>query len=646
MKAGGGKIWFSATELADLRLPALPATKRKINERAANECWALRVDIVGLPLARPRAARGGGLEYHFSLLPDAARAALIRRGVTSGIGDARETPNLRDAMWSWFGGQSARVRAEAERRAGLVAQIDALVAAGITRSNAVHAVAASGAVAGSTLWSWLAQCDGIAAEDRIPHLAPRHKGGGKAAEIDEELWQILCGDYLRASRPTFSSCYERLARVAAERGLSLPAEKTLKRKIEREVDGRLVIARRQGAEALRLSLPAQQRSVAHYHAMQAVNIDGHKFDVFVRNARGEIVRPVMVGIQDVFSRKLLAWRLGETESAVLTRLAFADLFRKFGIPRECILDNGRAFASKWITGGAKTRFRFKIRDDEPTGLLTALGIQTRWAMPYRGQSKPVERAWRELADRISRHPAIEGAWTGNRPDAKPENYASKAVAWDVFVRLIGEEIAYHNARLGRRTETANGRSFDQVFDASYAVSPIGKATPEQLRLALLTGEQLATDRKTGEIRIAGNRYWSPELNQVAGKRVTVRFDPDQLHSEVHVYNQAGAFLVTAACLEAVGFDNMGAAKERARQEANLRRAVREVERQEGLMGAAQIAAMLPHGDGEAPLPDATIVRPVRVAARNGAATALAREDQNSQFMDRFGAAVTQLRLVE
>lgn len=94
----------------------------------------------------------------------------------------------------------------------------------------------------------------------------------------------------------------------------------------------------------------------------------------------------MVTIQDIYSRKILAWRIDESESALSTRLVFADLFVKWGIPKHCLLDNGRAFASKTITGGAKTRFRFKIKDEEPTGVLTALGIIIHWATPYRGQS--------------------------------------------------------------------------------------------------------------------------------------------------------------------------------------------------------------------------------------------------------------------
>ncbi|QRY97116.1 DDE-type integrase/transposase/recombinase [Sphingomonas paucimobilis] len=153
--------------------------------------------------------------------------------------------------------------------------------------------------------------------------------------------------------------------------------------------------------------------------MEAVNIDGHKFDVFCRWPDGRIGRPMMVTIQDIYSRKILAWRVDESESALSTRLVFADLFTTWGIPKACLMDNGRAFASKTITGGAKTRFRFKIKDEEPTGVLTALGIAIHWATPYRGQSKPIERAFRDLCDTIAKHPALAGAYTGNKPDAKP-----------------------------------------------------------------------------------------------------------------------------------------------------------------------------------------------------------------------------------
>lgn len=643
------KSWFTAAELAALALPGLPASKRKVNERAARECWALKVDTDGLPLARTRSARGGGLEYHLSVLPSATRSALVRRGIAAACSAPDQEALGRDTLWSWYDGQSGAVKAEAARRAGLLAQIDTLTLAGIPKSVAVATVASTQKVGASTIYGWLDLVKGCTDADRLPHLAPRRKGGGCRADIDPDLWRVLLSDYLRPERPAFSACYWRLSEIARERGLSLPSEKTLKRRLDNDIDPRLVVARRHGAEALRVTLPAQQRSVAHLHALELVNIDGHKFDVFVHTkdakAGAAPIRPVMIAIQDAFSRKIVAWRIGESESSLMTRLAFADLFRDFGIPKACTLDNGRAFASKWITGGAKTRFRFKIRDDEPTGVLTALGIQTRWARPYRGQSKPIERAFRTLTEVIAKHPKCAGAYTGNRPDAKPENYASRAIGWDEFEVIVKAGVAAYNARPGRKTETANGRSFDDVFAASYASAPIGKASAEQLRIALLTADQVRTDARSGEIRLAGNRYWAPELSQIAGARVTLRFDPDHLHDDVHVYAQDGRFLVTASLIEAVGFDNMAAAKTRARQEAELRKAVRQLEEKEALLHASAVAAMLPETE-EPERPEPQVVRPVRVRARNGAAAAVAVQNEDSQFMGRFASAVTALRLVE
>src|SRR3546814_140018 len=230
-------------------------------------------------------------------------------------------------------------------------------------------------------------------------------------------------------------------------------------------------------------LPAQERTVAELHALELVNIDGHKVDVFVKWPDGRIVRPIIIGIQDVYSRKFLSHRVSDTESVIPTRLAMADLFREFGIPKGCVLDNGRAFASKWITGGAKTRFRFKIKGEEPVGVLTGLGVRTHWTIPYRGQSKPIERAWRDFCDTIAKHPAFAGAYTGNKPDAKPENYGSPAVPLDLFRAVFAREIARHNARQGRRPEIAAGRSLAAAFNASYARAPTGQATPEPLRMA-------------------------------------------------------------------------------------------------------------------------------------------------------------------
>ncbi|MFQ3665554.1 MAG: transposase domain-containing protein [Sphingomonadaceae bacterium] len=621
--SGPGEDWFTADELAALRLPGLPATKRRINALAATENWVFR----------PARQRGGGREYPISVLPMAARLALVK------LGSAAHRPEPGAV-------QMEPSLAQALRRAAILDAVEETRAAACSLEMAVAIVAAEHGVAKSTVYQWRQLVAGLRRPDWPRALMPRRRGGGVLAEIDPEIWQIFKSDWLRPERPTFTSCFRRIAALAEARGIAIPHAKTFRRRIEREVPREVVIARRQGAEAVRRLLPAQLRSVADLEAMEIVNIDGHTWDVFVRWPDGKVRRPVMVAIQDVYSRKLLAWRVGESESAALTRLAFADLFRDFGIPTACLLDNGRAFASKWITGGQPNRFRFKVRDDEPLGLLTQMGVRTHWTTPYRGQSKPIERAFRDFCDAIARHPAFAGAWTGNRQDEKPENYQSRAVPLDLFLAVLKAGVIEHNARRGRRTESAAGRSFDEVFAESYARAPIGRATPEQMRLALLAADRVRSDRQSGAIHFCGNVYWAEACSGFAGQLLTIRFDPDNLHSEVHAYDAAGRYLASVPVWQAQGFLDLEAAKRRAKLEAEHRRAVRRQVELAQLLHADEIARLLQDVEAPAPGPPAlSVVRPVR-AGRAAAARAADIQQSQESFVDRFSAAVTRLRLVE
>jgi transposase InsO family protein len=65
------KEWFSARELADLALPALPATERGVRKVADRDGWSHRA----------RAGLGGGREYPLSALPADARAAYVARHI-------------------------------------------------------------------------------------------------------------------------------------------------------------------------------------------------------------------------------------------------------------------------------------------------------------------------------------------------------------------------------------------------------------------------------------------------------------------------------------------------------------------------------------------------------------------------------------
>jgi len=649
------KHWYSPADLADLALPGLPAERSRIAHMARDQRWGEQHNAAGEPLSRPRAGRGGGSEYHASLLPPSAVLELVKRGLLEpsyvSVTEVTETPSPErgEGTWGWFEAQTAKVKAEAQRRLMIVQAVDAAKLAGLKANAAVARAAAQHGVSAATIWNWLKLLAGVAVADRLPALAPRRKGGGVRVEVDDELFTIFKSDFLRPSGPSYSECYRRTLKIAKVRGITLPPVKTLQRRLEAEVPAEVIKLKRDGMDAVIQMIPAQRRTRANLHALEAVNIDGHKWDVFVRFPAKDgqperIARPISVVIQDLYSNKILAWRTGQTESAILTRLAFADLFKNWGIPKRCTLDNGRAFASKWITGGAKSRFRFKIREDENWGLLTSFGIQIHWAKPHHGQAKPIERAFRDLEEAIGRHPACAGAYTGNHIDAKPEDYGNRAIDLADFEALVAEQIADHNAREGRRTENAKGRSFDGIFFESVQANPIGKASPEQMRLALLTADNVRANRKTGEVSIYGNAFHHQALYQVAGEMVTVRFDPDDLQSSVHVYKSTGEYICEAEVQAAVGFYDVAGAKARAKMEGDLRKATREAARLQGLISAADLAAMQPASQ---PVPEPAqpaVIRPVRPRRNGGAAVAALPAPVNEQtpVIDRFTSAVERL----
>lgn len=601
--------WWTPAQIAESGLPDLPKTRQGVDALADRLNWRGATKF-----ARRRAGKGGGWEYSWKLFPNRAQQALIKQAVAPKAAAAR----ARDEVWAWYEGLPQAVKAKAEARLKAIQKVEALEGA-IGRFLAVEQVAQMDDVGARTIWSWFAMIEGVAAHDRLAYLAPRNRASvarPRAKDCSPEFFEVLKSDFLRLEAPPFTDCYRRAVRVARDRGLDILPERTMRRHLDAAVSRVTQVLARQGVDAVKRLFPAQVRDKTCLQALQAVNADFHKFDVFVRwpSSLGEpglVTRPQMVAFQDIYSGRILAWRIDQTPNSTAVMLCAGDMIEAWGIPEHVLLDNGREFAAKAITGGAATRFRFKVKDDDIPGLFTALGCTIHWATPYSGQSKPIERAFRDMCQSIAKDPRLAGAYTGNRPDAKPENYGSRAVELEEFLKVVSEGIEEHNARENRRSEVAFGRSFNAVFDESYAIATIRKATEAQRRLWLLGAEGLRADAKSGMIRFQGNEFWEPWLTEFAGARVVIRFDPADLWSGVHVYAQDGAYLGHSECRLKVGFFDMDEARIHARaRSAWLKAQKAEVEAHRTLTAMQLGLTMDGMATAPAPKVEAKVVKPV------------------------------------
>ncbi|UGQ20427.1 transposase domain-containing protein [Brucella anthropi] len=624
------KEWFTIPELAAHKLPGLPQTRRGIDFLAQNSGWK---HIEGK--ARKAERRGGGWEYHIDLLPQSARTRLLVVHSAPANDDRDAEAEKKAALWTRFEALSADVKAECEKRLEILTFIDELLAAGAAAdmTSAVLIAVRRYGVSRASIYNWRAQLHHLPRADWLPALAPASTASKQPSACSQEAWEFLTADYLRPERPSFSACYRRMVKVAKKnKWTPVPSERALRRRLDAEVPAEVQTLARDGKEKAKMLYPAQRRTRAHLHAMQVVNMDGHKLDVFVKVPWSEApVRMFLLGIQDLYSGKILSWRLSDSENKETVRLVIGDMVEKFGIPEGIVLDNGRAFASHWISGGTANRYRFKVKDEDPRGLLTTLGIEIHWTNPFSGQSKPIERAWRDLAENISKHPFCAGAYTGNTTANKPENYGTRAIPLADFHMHVSEQVEEHNAQAGRRSANCAGRSFDETFAASMETAIVSQPTTAQKSLWLLASEIIRTQKGNGEIHYQGNRYWNSALTQHAGKKITIRFDPDDLHGSIKVYDLNNALICDAECIADTGFFDQDAARNHARARRDYLKGLKATAEAKRKLSAKQLGELIYQGEKartEEPKP----VRPkvTRIARGNLAVQEEAVADAISQ----------------
>lgn len=631
------KQFFTLAELAALNLPGLPPSEKSL-DNYARQHWRADQSLAHRVAGKTKPV----WHYHFSLLPREAQNRLLVVHSAPANDDIDAAAEKKKALWARFEALSFDQKTTCEERLKVLNFAADMQAGGMGATAAMTIAARRYEISPRTLFNWQELTRGYDRADWLAALAPAFGKTAERSECHDKAWEFIKSDFLRPEKPAFTACYRRLCQAAKKHGWEpIPSERSLRRRFDAEVSKAVQLLARSGKEKAKALYPAQRRTRSHFHAMQAVNMDGHKFDVFVKVPWQDApVRMIMLGIQDLYSGKVVAWRLSDSENKETVRLVIGDMVEKFGIPETIFLDNGRAFASKQVSGGASTRYRFKVRPEEPHGLLVTLGIKPQFTTPYSGQSKPIERAWRDLAENISKHPFCAGAYTGNKPDAKPENYMSRAIPLDDFRVHVMRQVAEHNAQTGRLSAACKGRSFDETFEASMRdpATIVGYPTAAQRSLWLLASELITARKGSGEIHFSGNRYWSPELNQHAGRKVTIRFDPDNLHASVKVYDTANVLICEAPCIDNAGFNNSEDGRIHAKKRRNHIKAKAMEREAHAALSAQQLADILYKGelDSVPELPPMRPSVPRLITTRSSQAAAIQVEAISDEaFADSF-----------
>jgi hypothetical protein len=617
--------WFNAKALADIELRCLPHSKMGVHNLAQREKWRSRRDRMGRALARRKQGRGGGWEYHYTLLPAEAQEDLTRRfakermvtvGPTPGPQAGVVRPASRTTLWEDYERASEKQRETAEWRLAVLDEVEGLYRGGMTKNVAVGSVARrwkqEGAkISARTIWTWFELVAGLERSDWLPALAPRYVGRQVTAECDPRAWDWYRGHYLTRSQPTHADTYDRLKALASAEGWVIPSAATLRRRVNSEVENYERKLRREGPQAAATVLPKQDRDALVFGAGEAVNGDGLKFDrLWVRFPDGEILNTATGWFyQDLRTRRILAWRLDKTENTDLFRLATYDLTGVCA-PDHLYVDNTTVAANKLMTAGTEGRRRFKSDPEDGQGLLLMLGIEVHFTNPDKETgnpgAKPIERAFGigGLHEMVATNPSFVGRGFSKKT----------AITVEELRAVISHEVARHNAKTKRRNQACGGiLSFDQAWEAAITEQAPRVLSERQRRLLLLSREVVRANSRDGHLALkAGmgphgrNRYWSAQLPDYAGKKLAVHYDPENLHADVHVYGLDGRYLFAAECLPSTGFNNTADGREWGKFKSRAIKAGKAKAAAEERMGVLARASMYSDATGA---PGATGIEP-------------------------------------
>ena len=558
---------FKTAEIARL----LGISRTAVLKRADKGAWA----------GQTAGGRGGGKEWRYSSMDERSRnevaVALCEEAGHSPQPAGGKTPvheqALIDAAWDEFARKSTKAKEKAGHRCDLLQDVWKLHCAGMNITQAFKVVAEESGENIHNLINWYYGRDGkrgvkdIDNKDWLPFLVDNYRGRVTYAPCDETAWEWLKKDYLRKEQPSFALSYRRLSRLAEEFSWEIPSQKTLSRRMKREVGWAVIYYLRTGD--LRGLYPDQERSRDHFTAGREVNGDALKFDsIYVDYGDGEISNQTSVWfMQDLHSSKILSWEVAKTENADMFRLAMYNLL-KHTLPTDLWIDNTMAAANKALTGKARHRHRFKVSPFGPVGLLQHAGVTVHFTNPDQEMSnpgvKPIERAFQGksgLHGLMRTWPSLK-----NRGHSK-----ATAIPYDEFKEILEHVVAEFNGMKGRTGRGCEGRSYNEIYAESYEKSPARKPSKQLLRM-LLCDQEVSTVSK-GSVRInagkgdAKHRY-SLNFDTVEhGEKVAVVFNPKNLSEQVEIYNLDGERLGTADWMPVVAFND----KDEAREHSRLKR---------------------------------------------------------------------------
>lgn len=541
------KQWLTAREIAEaaarLRLTCLPRTKRGVQDLAEREGWAACRD-----LCRDREGRGGGREYHVSLLPEALKAALqseaARATVSASHAIRAEGARKRLQALSTTS-LTARQRAVMEARAAVLVAIDGYRIMNGASARQAFADFARDPSAFEVDEPTLVRANDRPNVDRNISLRTLQRwaqlreelGVGALAPLaTKERHSLPPGfsDFLRfyalPSKPCAAEALRNYRKEITDPRLDLTIDQ-VRHILKVKLDNIEKHVGREGFLTLKARLAYVQRSTENLWPTTIYTADGKTFDAEVAHpVGGKPFKPEITTVADVATRRIVGFAVSLKENTIAVTEALRIACVDHGIPAIFYVDRGPGYRNRTF-------------DCDATGMMGRLSITKMHSLPYNSQGRGVierihKTVWNPLARTLPTYlgeemdrEAAKAVHQRTRRDIRMFGHSRLLTPWEDFRQKCAGAIADYNAAphssLPEFEDPATGRRRHMSPDELWAdhVARGFEPVPVEAELVddLFRPYEIRTVRRA-LIEWNSNTYFHRDLEPLHGSRVMVGYD--------------------------------------------------------------------------------------------------------------------------
>ena len=396
-------------------------------------------------------------------------------------------------------------------------------------------------------------------EDGVSGLLAQYGNNLNRTVVDDDDFEYFKNLYLKEGSPSVRSCWDITLGYAMEKNPEInkhnfPSPISFMRRLEAEVPETSVYMARNGKSAWNRKYGWYiERDYSNILSGQIWVSDHAQMDVACTDENGKVVFPWVTAWRDYKSGKWLGWSL-HTESPNSDHIFQTFYFgaRRYGLPNDVIIDNGKDYRCKDFAGGRQQNIKVDVNQARTRTMLDELGVKVHYALPYNAQTKPIERDFLKIKELLTKHCiGYRGGNVVERPEVLADEIKQgKIMHFDDFKKIFNNFVIKILNRRPSEGKNLNGKCPDQLFYDEFQTK--NHISRDALKLfCMRTSRNFTIGRNGIQDRQLGITYWADWLIAETGLKVYLRRDPRN-YKEAWVFKASNdEFVGTVTAVEAV-----------------------------------------------------------------------------------------------